>query len=95
MRTDMAFIAHSFRVLISIISVAAIWFCITSLVSIILIKILWDSTIPLLFPGWVEQGFLAGSLSLWTAAKLSLLVALLKGGFLKGTSKNPACVAAR
>ena len=55
----------------------------TTSISVVLVKILWDNTIPFLFPGGVEEGLIAGSISVWTAIKLSLLAALLTGGFLK------------
>jgi hypothetical protein len=41
------------------------------------VKLLWDWIVPDLFPGAVEQGLVAGSISWWTAAKLSLAIAFL------------------
>ncbi len=44
---------------------------------IFLIKWFWMWTIPSLFPKAVENGYVAGVISWWTALKLSVLVALL------------------
>lgn len=49
------------------------------IVALFLIKIMWAWTIPDLFPGAVEQGLIAGSLSWVTTFKLALFVALLSG----------------
>lgn len=49
------------------------------IVALFLIKIMWAWTIPDLFPGAVEQGLIAGSLSWFTTFKLALFVALLSG----------------
>ena len=56
------------------------------LVALLLIKLIWAWTIPDLFPGAVEQGLVAESLSWWTAFKLAIFVALL--GALAGVRKN-------
>lgn len=55
------------------IAVAAVVF----FVFLLLVKALWSWTVPDLFPGAVEQGLVAGSISWWTAAKLALLAAIL------------------
>ena len=47
------------------------------LVVLLLIKALWAWTIPDLFPGAVEQGLIARSISWWTAAKVALLFAVV------------------
>ena len=44
-----------------------------------LIKWVWAWTIPDLFPGAVEQGLIAGSISWFTAFKLAIFVAVLAG----------------
>ena len=49
------------------------------LVDLFLIKILWAWTVPDLFPGAVEQGLVAKSISWFTAAKIALLIAILSG----------------
>jgi len=49
------------------------------LLALFLIKILWAWTIPDLFPGAVEQGLIAGSISWLTAFKLALFIAVLAG----------------
>ena len=49
------------------------------LLALFLIKILWAWTIPDLFPGAVEQGLIAGSISWLTAFKLALFISVLAG----------------
>lgn len=44
---------------------------------LLLIKVLWSWTIPDLFPGAVEEGLIAESITWWTAAKLALLFAVV------------------
>ena len=56
------------------------------LLALLLIKVLWAWTIPDLFPGAVEQGLVAGSVSWFTAFKLAIFVALL--GALAGVRKG-------
>ena len=46
---------------------------------LLLIKLLWAWTIPDLFPGAVEQGLVAGSISWLTALKVARVVAVLAG----------------
>lgn len=46
-------------------------------VVLLLVKILWAWTIPDLFPGAVEQGLVAGSISWFSAVKLGIFVAVL------------------
>ncbi len=47
------------------------------ILALFLVKLLWAWTIPDLFPGGVEQGLIAPSLSWYTAFKLAIFVALL------------------
>ena len=47
------------------------------ILAILLIKVLWAWTIPDLFPGAVEQGLVAGSISWYSALKLAIFVAAL------------------
>ena len=54
--------------------------------ALLLIKVLWGWTIPDLFPGAVEQGLIAESLSWFTAFKLAIFVALL--GVLAGVRRG-------
>lgn len=54
--------------------------------ALLLTKVLWAWTIPDLFPGAVEQGLIAESLSWYTAFKLAIFVALL--GALAGVRKS-------
>jgi len=53
--------------------------CIAFIVVLFLIKILWTWTVPDLFPVAVERGFIAGSISWLTAAKIAIFVAVLSG----------------
>ncbi len=48
-------------------------------VVLLLIKVLWAWTVPDLFPGAVEQGLIAGSISWLAAAKIAIFVAILSG----------------
>lgn len=52
---------------------------VTFFVGLFLIKALWSWTVPDLFPGAVEQGLIAGTISWGTAAKLALFAAILLG----------------
>ena len=56
------------------------------LLALLLIKLVWAWTIPDLFPGAVEQGLVAESLSWYTAFKLAVFVALFGG--LAGLRRN-------
>jgi len=44
-----------------------------------LVKILWAWTVPDLFPGGVEQGLVASSISWFTALKVGICAAVLAG----------------
>ncbi|MBT9149450.1 MAG: hypothetical protein AAGB97_06400 [Dehalococcoidia bacterium] len=48
-------------------------------VTLLLIRLLWAWTIPDLFPGAVEQGLIAGSISWYTAFKVAIFVAVMAG----------------
>jgi hypothetical protein len=48
-------------------------------VVLLLLKLLWAWTIPDLFPGAVEQGLVAGSISWFTAFKVAIFAAVLAG----------------
>jgi hypothetical protein len=48
-------------------------------VGLFLIKILWAWTVPDLFPGAVQQGLIAKSISWLTAAKLAIFLSFLAG----------------
>ncbi|MDI9586188.1 MAG: hypothetical protein QM473_18345 [Acidobacteriota bacterium] len=56
---------------------------------LLVVKLLWAWTIPDLFPGAVEQGLVAGTISWWTAFKLAVFVAVLAGiaGARRGSSE--------
>jgi hypothetical protein len=53
--------------------------CIMFVVGLFLIKILWAWTVPDLFPGAVQQGLVAKSISWLTASKLAIFIAILAG----------------
>jgi hypothetical protein len=46
-------------------------------VVLLLLKLLWAWTIPDLFPGAVEQGLVAGTISWYTALKVAIFFAVL------------------
>ena len=46
---------------------------------LLLMKLLWTWTIPDLFPGAVEQGLVAGTISGLTGLKVAIVVAVLAG----------------
>jgi len=48
-------------------------------VVLLLVKARWAWTVPDLFPGAVEEGLVAESVSWWTAMKLAILGAVLTG----------------
>ncbi len=49
------------------------------ILTLFLVKILWAWTIPDLFPGAVEQGLVAESISWFTAFKVAILVGVFGG----------------
>ena len=49
------------------------------ILALLLLKILWGWAIPDLFPGAVEQGLVARSISWYTAFKMAIFVAVLGG----------------
>jgi hypothetical protein len=51
--------------------------CVAFVVVLLLVKVLWAWTVPDLFPGAVQQGLVAGSISWLTAVKIALFVAVL------------------
>jgi len=46
-------------------------------VMLLLVKVLWAWTVPDLFPGAVEQGLVARSVSWLTAVKIAIFIAIL------------------
>jgi hypothetical protein len=57
--------------------------CIVFAVGLLLLKALWAWTVPDLFPGAVQQGLVAGSISWGTAAKVALFLAFLSGSMFR------------
>lgn len=49
------------------------------IVMLFLVKVLWAWTVPDLFPGAVEQGLVAASISWYTALKVAIFLAVLAG----------------
>ena len=49
------------------------------IIALFVVKSLWAWVIPDLFPGAVEQGLIARSISWFTALKLAIYVAVLAG----------------
>ena len=62
-----------------IVAAGAAVACVAFVVVLLLLKALWAWTIPDLFPGAVEQGLVAGTISWVTAVKLALFIAILTG----------------
>ena len=50
-----------------------------AVIVLLLVKLLWAWTIPDIFPGAVDQGLIAGSISWYTAFKIAVFVAVLAG----------------
>ena len=61
--------------------------CVASVVVLLLVKALWAWTIPDLFPGAVQQGLVAGSISWLTAVNIALFIAVLSG-FARGAQAD-------
>ena len=64
---------------IAIISGTLALIAVYVVIVLLLVKLLWAWTIPDLFPGAVEQGLIAGSISWYTAFKIAVFVAVLAG----------------
>ena len=62
-----------------IVAAGAAVACVAFVVVLLLLKALWAWTIPDLFPGAVEQGLVAGTISWVTAVKVALFIAILSG----------------
>ncbi|MEA1943945.1 MAG: hypothetical protein U9N07_01170 [Euryarchaeota archaeon] len=64
---------------IAIISGTLALIAVYVVIVLLLVKLLWAWTIPDIFPGAVEQGLIAGSISWYTAFKIAVFVAVLAG----------------
>ena len=53
--------------------------CMVFVAAVLLVKALWAWTVPDLFPGAVQQGLVAGSVSWPTAVKIAIFAAVLSG----------------
>ena len=49
------------------------------ILALLLVKLLWAWTIPDLFPGAVERGFIAQSISWYAAFKVAVFISVLAG----------------
>ncbi len=49
------------------------------IVALFLVKVLWAWTVPDLFPGAVEQGLVAATITWYTAFKVAIFLAVLAG----------------
>jgi len=58
--------------------------------AIFLVKFLWGWTVPDLFPGAVEQGLVARSISWLTSLKVAIFVAVLAGAAGASRRERPA-----
>ena len=61
-------------------------------IALLLVKALWAWTIPDIFPGAVEQGLVAGSISWLTAIKIAIFIAVFSafaGGHQAGVQHRP------
>jgi hypothetical protein len=65
--------------LLALIPGAFVIVVIAFFVVLLLLKLLWAWTIPDLFPGAVEQGLVAQSISWFTALKVAIFAAVLAG----------------
>ena len=65
--------------------------CVALFLAFFLIKLLWAWTIPDLFPGAVEQGLVAGSISWFTSLKLAIFVAILAAFAGIGRGEKKGC----
>ncbi len=67
------------RAVVGIIVAGITVACVAFVAFLFLIKFLWAWTVPDLFPGAVEQGLVAGTISWLTAIKLAIFIAVLSG----------------
>jgi len=64
---------------------AVVTFVLIVIALLFVVQQAWSWVVPDLFPGAVEQGLVAGEISLWVAFKLEILLGLLIGS---GRSKS-------
>ena len=56
-------------------------------IMLLVVKLLWAWTIPDLFPGAVQEGLIARTITWWTAFKVAIFVAVMAG--LAGVRRHP------
>jgi len=66
--------------LLAVIPAALAFAAVVVVLALFLVKWVWAWTIPDLFPGAVERGLVAGSISWFTAFKVAVFIGVL-GGF--------------
>ena len=66
--------------LIAIVPGVLLLFVVVLVLVLFVVKVLWAWTIPDLFPGAVEQGLIAETISWLAAFKVALFLAVLAGG---------------
>lgn len=65
--------------LIAILPGILVLIAVVLVLALFLVKALWAWTVPDLFPGAVEQGLVARTISWYTAFKLAIFLAVLAG----------------
>jgi len=56
---------------------ALVMLVVAFVIALLLVKVLWAWTIPDLFPGAVDKGLVAATISWYTALKVAIFVAVL------------------
>ncbi|RPJ49309.1 MAG: hypothetical protein EHM19_00555 [Candidatus Latescibacterota bacterium] len=59
------------------------------IIVLLLVKLLWAWTVPDLFPGAVDQGLIAGTISWMTAIKIAIFVAILSAFAGRAHARGP------
>ena len=65
--------------LISLVPGALFVMAAVLVLALLLVKLLWGWTVPDLFPGAVQQGLIAGTISWYASLKLAIFIAVLAG----------------
>ena len=73
--------------LISLVPGALFVMAVVLLLALLLVKLLWEWTVPELFPGAVKQGLIAAAISWYASFKLAIFIAVLAGVARLGRSR--------
>jgi len=65
--------------LISLVPGALFMTVVVLLLALLLVKLLWEWTVPDLFPGAVKQGLIAATITWYASFKLAIFIAVLAG----------------